>query len=267
MFRKIKAFFILKRNIGQILYILPEGLYTSDNRILSFTKPFTKILLGKGFELGDCIRLTSLSLMDFISNVTDLFEKKTLKPVKTLRIKWSNTRKLTSERLIQDIHKFEYSNKKSPFENYLEACVISYFIQSMNNSKVLITGVWGPGIKVTGGQQFKISYSDILENINSRNMTIKQIRDKLSKYPEEMRTATQALGLPFFNKNHSAYTSFLEYRILQIKLKIILQEICLHSYYMSNEEKVYYDKLFRKIKKHMASFPVSKQQSWINLRG
>ena len=56
----------------------------------------------------------------------------------------------------------------------------------------------------------------------------------------------------------SQQATLLEYRILQIKYKIVLQEICLHSAYLSDKDKNKYDEQYEKIKGLLSTFPVYK---------
>jgi hypothetical protein len=48
---------------------------------------------------------------------------------------------------------------------------------------------------------------------------------------------------------------FLEYRVLQVRYKIVLQEICLHSAYLTGDEKKKFDGRLTRINALLLTYP------------
>lgn len=261
MWWKIKIYFVLKKRIGEKFYILPAGLYDEKNILLKSSRMIKNILTEKGFKIGDRVVIKEFNFKIFWKNWLIIFEKITDKRMRKLKIRVTNPKELTLHDMLGETNKFKYSKKKTPYENYLEACVLNLFIQSLNNSKSLVGGIWGSGGVRIGYDEYprKETFAHFVENIYSKNLIIQKLKEILYQYPEELRTTTEEIKLPIFSDTHTEYESILEYRILQIKFKIILQEICLHSYYMTPEDKKFFDDYFNEIKRHIKTFPVSKK--------
>lgn len=262
MWWKIKNYFVLKKRIGEKFYILPAGLYDETNKLLGSTKIMKNILTKRGFKIGDRVVLKKFNFKNYWKNWLRIFEKIIEKRLKKLEIKVTNPKELTIPDMLEEIKKFGYSKKKTPYENYLEACVLNFFIQSLNNSKSLVGGIWGSGGVRIGYDEYprKETFAHFVENIHSKNLIIQKLREILYQYPEELRTTTEGIKLPVFSETHTEYESILEYRILQIKFKIILQEICLHSYYMTPEDKKFFDDYFNEVKMHIKTYPVNNKK-------
>ncbi len=255
IYSSILNYFLLKKSRGKIFYLLPAGVYDNENNFYASTFTLRQKLIKKGFKIGDALRINDFRLLNYLKDITLFFSP--VGNIKSSKISATVTdaRELTIQEMLEEVSKFKYDKSKTPYENYLEATVVSLFIQSMNNSKSLLGGIWGSGgVKVSYEDIRKDTYAHFVWNINSKNEIIIKLRKILYQYPEEMRTMTDMLELTSFNPRHSEYENFLEYRILQIKFKIILQEIILHSYYMSAKDKEYYDKYFRTVKEHLTTY-------------
>lgn len=236
---------------------MPSGLYTENNERLKNSERYIDKILEK-FKIGDRIKIDNFKIKNYFLNILDvliLVKEKRYSPV---NIENPDPRKLTLNEIIEEIKTFKFDLKSTPYENYLKSCMISYFLQSLNYSKSLLSSIWGAdGMKIEYPKRDLFNY--FVNNIESKNEIIRSIKFYLYQFPEDMFTKTDALKLTEFEETKTSNEIFLEYRILQIKFKILLQEIMLHSYYMSSDEKIHYDNMYRKIIQHLKTYPQGKE--------
>jgi hypothetical protein len=249
-------YFLFKRVKIGVLYLLPAGLYLEDNRKFKINESLLR-KLKKYYNIGDRLVLKNEKITNIFKPVNEIFVRLDEKRYKPIDIESNDPRRLTLDEMIKEIKDYKYEKTSTPYENYLKACVISYFLQSLNYSKSLIGGIWSSdGMKVE--YQKKDLFRYFIYNIDSKNVLIQKIKPFLYQFPEDMFTRTEDLKLPSFSEFKTSEEIKLEYRVLQIKFKIILQEIMLHSYYMTTEEKQYYDQLYKEVINHLRTYPQGK---------
>ncbi len=254
MFERLRLYKELKEKTNKVFYILPGGLYDENNTKILYSELIISNLLNK-YEVGDTISIylnRYKDLKDIINKSAEVkkynFDKK---------FESVDVFDLTIEYMSDMISKFNFSKMKNPYENFLEAVIINLMIESLNNSKCLIGGLWSTGSILSTPKKGKSSYEFFVRNVSEKNSYIKEFRKYLEKYPEDLRLRVNELKTPYFKSNRSDYSVFLEYRILQIKYKIVLQEICMHSAYMSDKDKKRFDKEIKLLKERLKGYPVS----------
>ncbi len=252
MFKKIKLLNKLKSIESRLCY-LPDGLYDFKNRYIHDSDILKDYL--KKFNYGDIFEINQEAIKVIKPDYNEMFKKRDCFSSKSFFS--INYRQLTYDVMFNEIQKFQYNDNKNPYENYLEVVVIHMLSQSLTYGKSLLGGVWSSGAVFKKIKKRKNdSYRYFAENVQMKNDIMKSLRIKLSKYPDNYVFKADNYVLHEFDKSHSQNASLLEFRILQIQCKMILQEICLHSYYLSVEKKNNYNEKFNKCKRFIKTFPV-----------
>lgn len=251
MFKKIKLAITLKK-MNCLLWYLPDGLYTPENKYIHGSNLLKDLF--REYPFGSVFKIKKENIK-FFSRLKNAFQQQF--PYKSSYFKSIDFRKLNYEHICNEIKKFQYDKNKTPYENYLEAVVIQLTIQSFNYGKSLVGGVWGSGAVLSNiRNKGKGTFAYFAANIQEKNDFIAQLKKKREEYPDDYILSACEYKIKEFNKNTSQYASLMEYRILQIRYKIILQEICLHSYYFTEKEKIKFDKEYNRIKILMKTYPV-----------
>lgn len=252
--------------VKEVLFLLPNGLFTINNRYIKYSDEIRNKI---NFKNGTSIKVKNNQLTGKLILIKwdKLFEEVKLyhsQPFNSVTVK-----ALDLNILFAEITKMGYNLNKNPYENYLEITLIMLLMESLNNSKVLIGSIWSPGGLIfhkpkpdltkygPSIKNINNDYDNFIKNINNKNDLVLILRKIISSYPEKLADYVAEYKYQAFNILHSQYSTLLEFRILQIKYKIILQEICLQSYYLTNEAKMQYDAEFKRINSLLESFPVN----------
>jgi phosphopantetheinyl transferase (holo-ACP synthase) len=246
---------ILKRIkcINKILFVLSPGLFTIDNEYIEGSYTIVDYIK---FKIGTPIRIRDNDYKNYTKeNLTLFFEPVSLyksKPFKTI-----NETDLTIDIMLKEIENFKFDKKKTPYENYLEVTLLIYLLESISSRKSLLSGIWGgKEILAKALNTNKGHFEEFLENINEKNYIIKKIKKHLAFYPEEYFDKLKEYDDFEFDENNSQYATFLNYRILQIKYKIKLQDRCSLINTMDYEQKLKVDSSIHNIKMMMHTYPV-----------
>ncbi len=250
MFEKLKLKKELKKYLNEYFYILPDGLYLKNNKKIEYSELIIKTIL-KNYDIGSLIKFKAQDLK-YIPNI--ITEVKLYNSTKTFES--VDIYELTIEYILTEIEQYKYSIKKNPYENFLEVVVLSTMIESLNNSKCLIGGMWSTGSLLTKPKKGKNSFEFFAKNVSEKNSYIQILRKKMGEYPKNFPLNAYIIKHPKFNNNKSDYSVFLEYRILQIKYKIVLQKICMHSAYMSEQQKKKFDAEIKLLRRYLSEYPV-----------
>ncbi|MDD5065955.1 MAG: hypothetical protein PHF84_02795 [bacterium] len=249
MFKELTMFFQLRKSRGP-LFVLPDGLYTRQHQYVRNTGPFVK---KTGWRPGAVLRLRArISLRNWNDNFIPvrLYQSRKFRSV--------NERELDLAMLMKEIGKLHYSRKMNPYESFLEVVLIKSLMESMSNSKSLLGSIWSTGGLLSGSQRYaKSTFAYFARNVQEKNDVLAILQRKLSGYPDRFILYIAEYPLPCFDAGHSQHSTFLEYRILQVRYKLILQDLCIHSSYLTGEEKKRYDKALVRIKELMKTFPVT----------
>ncbi len=257
----MKDYFVLKRlSKYEYFYFLPNGLFDLNNQKLPDTFNIINTL-KYNFKFGDTLKVDGKIGIKYLSSTTqispDIF--KVIKLFKCEEFDSINVRELTREYVLEEIESFHFSLKKNPYENFLEAALISFFINTITTAKNLLGGVWSSGaeiIKKVSGGKYSTSFGYFVEALSNKNELIQHLKKKLEEYPKELYKNYDELPVTEYREYITTYSAKLEYRILQIKYKNILQDICIYAYYMTDEDKQKYEGLMANIMKALRTYPV-----------
>ncbi len=250
MFERIKLHNELKRLQDKYFFLLPTGLYLYNNKKVDNSELIVKSL-NKKFLFGDTIEFPSKIDIKNIDNNAELKEIFNYNE----KFEVEDVYALTIEYMENEIEGYNYDEKKNPYENFLEAAIISSIIESLNNSKCLVGGMWSSGSILSKPKKGKSSFEFFAKNVSEKNMFIGKFREKLNSYPDDFIRNTFFIDVPKFTSNRSEYSVKLEYRLLQIKYKIVLQQLCMQSAYMSDKDKLKFDKRVALLKDALNSYP------------
>lgn len=247
MLKKIRLFHALKNARGPFV-LLPDGLYTLRNRYVrdsGLLRPCLKYDTGDVLEFADAPRFRGWE-----------GHFKRITPYQSGEFRSVNVRELDLAQLLKEIRGMHFNPERNPFENFLEVALIKSLMQSLNNSKSLLGGIWSTGGLMTGGTGYgRNTFAYFARNIEEKNSIILTLKEKLEEYPENFVKMLADYGCSPFNRSHSQAGTFLEYRILQVKYKIVLQELCLHSHYLTADEKKKFDDELKLITRLLSTFP------------
>lgn len=257
MFKKIKLVQELKK-INDLFFVLPNGLFKMNNDYVLYSDLVVRDL---PYPMGQTLKIKQEQIKKLKTNFRDihlLFQEAIV--YQSREFESINVRELSLPIILGEIEKMNFSIKKNPYENYLEVTVLKFLMESLNNSKALLGGVWSPGRYVASNvKRFGTTYAHFARNIGEKNKIIAYLREKIMGYPDHFIEHVQEFKLQPFNRNNSQYSTFLEYRLIQIRYKIFLQEVCLHSYYLTDETKRKYDDLMQQMKELLTTYPVIKK--------
>ena len=106
-----------------------------------------------------------------------------------------------------------------------------------------------------GGKSADISQLELL--IQLKNDSIYAVSDQLKTYPKVFTHSFSRFELPPYQDGHSSRITYLEYRILQIKHKNLLQQIAVQSRYLNAEEKAEIEQEIIRIEEMKKTYPVT----------
>lgn len=253
MFKKIKLINLLK-TVDVPVCLLPDGFYSSyDNTYLKDSNQIIDEF--KSYALGSLFRVQKENLSYRNISWNKIFKQEF--PYKTEPFKSINYRELTYDYLLKEIEQYQYDLKRYPYENYLEVVIIHLILQSLTLGKSLLGGVWSSGVLLSNvHKKGRNTFAYFATNVQTKNDIIAQLKIKLEQYPTQYTDIVNKYKWKEFNEKNSQYGSLLEFRILQIRCKTILQEICLHSHYLTEQDKKKFDNEFKLINHLMSTFPI-----------
>jgi len=243
MFGHFRLVAALKQNSG-LLCLLPNGLYSLDNRCLPASRKLAA-RLETGRRIGVLLAVRT-SQVRWIEPVPDsAFEEQPGQPCPPFGA--VDTSHLCVEDVAEWIGGFAWRADKLPYENLLEAAIIRSFIDGLNLGLALKGGVWisrAPKPAVQKAVEF-----------HEKSRLIAELRKKLAGYPLALVEVTNRLGVRGYYPGHTARAAALEYTWLQIQSKNILQDICLGAACFSADDKQKYDRALTDTKKLLQTYP------------
>ncbi|MBU1075753.1 MAG: hypothetical protein KKH98_00575 [Spirochaetes bacterium] len=253
MFKTVRILlYRLKKGDNQ-LCLLPDGLYSLKNRFIKDSDLIKDYL--KKYSIGTRLKVIKEQIDLFRPDLDKIFLE--LKPYKSSSFKSIHYHRLTYDLILNEIREFKFKKNKDPYENFLEANIIYMVICSLQYGKTVLGGVWSSGFISNRIRSVrKTSYKYFASNVQSKNELILKLREMIHDYPKVYFQSNDMVKGSAFTEYHSQYATELEYRVLQVKCKLLLQELALHSYYLTDKEKADYDKRFNYLKEMMNSYPV-----------
>jgi len=251
MFKKIR---LIKELIHaeEPVCFLPDGLYKKDNIYINNSNLIVKEL-KKQYQYGTWLKIKNKGEQRKLK-IEELFQEEIKYQSHAFNVQ--SPRELTLNQLLSDINQLKYDIKKDPYENFLEAVLIRLLIDSLNIGKALLGSIWQSGGLSSKEKKFgKSNFTYFTSHIQDKNIIIQKLRLKLSKYPENFVYISSDFKVGKFNKNHSQHAVFLEYRILQVRFKTILQWICLQAQFFTPKDKQIFDDKFNTIQDLLHSYP------------
>jgi hypothetical protein len=247
MFKELRLLRTLKKLEGPFV-LLPDGLYTMKNQ---YVRDSLLLKNKLPFLTGDLLKLVPKPRLNGWNRnfqAVDLYHNISFESV--------NVRELDLDLVLTEIKALLFSREKDPYENFLEVVLIKALMESLNDSKSLLGGIWAMGgLMSSVARRGKSSFAYFAQNIEEKNRIIIALKEKLNDYPDRFVKMLSDHGLTAFSKSRSPAATFLEYRVLQVRYKIVLQEICLHSSYLTGEEKKKYDDRLTRIKALLLTYP------------
>lgn len=237
----------LAQEQGQMV-LLPSGLYNLDNVLIPDTQELAGELL-RTFPTGATLAIQERP--GLTSYHSDHFTE-VRGPAQT---GWSTVGDLllSIEFVRQEISRFHFDPARHPYHNYLEAVLMQLFIDGLALGKKLAGGVWLSDSE--GSNSADVRQLEIM--IQMKNDTIYTVSDILKTYPAVFTMNFAKFELPAYRAWLPGEQSALEYRILQIRHKNLLQEIAVQSKVMNADDKKSIEDEIHRIEEIKSTYPVT----------
>lgn len=227
------------------LTVLPEGLYAIDNEKIKHSEELIKKIK---FHIGSQIKLIN-SDKNLNFNIPDYSEYFEINLENIQNNNKINIKNLVLNDFLNEIESYKYDQKINPYENFLQYLVLKYFIISIKCKQFFLEGIWGEA------KSEKVKESDLIEDIDAKELLKEKVNIILKHFPDYLSKGFVDHDIEKYNPIKSNKMSYLEYRILEIQSKIILQNRCM-SKNLTTEMKDDIDRQINRIRNAKQSFPV-----------
>ncbi len=237
------------KSVSDNLVLLPTGLYRMDNRKIAESESLALELLHS-FGTGSTLRILSHpGLMGkYCASHFQLVAGEG-----SVAFTMPSDLKLSIESVKADLLQLSFDTGKHPYANYLEAVMMQLYIDGMAMGKKLSGGVWMSS--QYSGNSASVNQLELM--IQLRNDSIYAVSDILKTYPKEFTMSFDKFELSPYQANNSQYMTWMEYRILQIRHKNLLQEIAVQSKILGAEEKAVIEQEIKRVEALKQSYPVT----------